>query len=199
MCAGSTESWYVPFEVAKFLKERGYKADYMGGKEQAYDSQGNFIRVMSVKEAYNEEDLYPCIAWQDAFRWLRERWGIYAYVKRDTYHHKFRYVLERDHPQGETISRTYDTIDDARVALFLEVRDNRIKRILEDPKFFRYTYFSPEEEAEGKALQEERQKRWMINHLKKNPQDREDYFKSHPEHEEEYMREINEEEKEDNI
>jgi transposase len=101
-------------------------------------------------------------------------------------------VFERDHPLGETISRTYDIIDDARVALFREVRDERIKRILEDPSFYRYTYFSPEEEAEGKALQEERDKRWIINHLKNNTIDREEYFKKHPEHEEEYMKEINE-------
>lgn len=185
----TTESYYVSFETAKILKKRGYVPDY-AGRDNAYDQDGNFINprfnsYFSSETKPKSEDLYPCPSWQDAFRFLRERWGVYAYVERDTYHHMFRFVSERDTPRGEHISMCYDTIDMARNALFKHLDEEIVPRIYRDPSFYKYTPFSKEEEEEIKRVQEETHRNWILKNLRKaSPENIEEFIKEHPENEE---------------
>ena len=48
------------------------------------------------------------------------------YVERDTYHHMFRFVYEKDKPRGKFTSSVYDDFEQAAVAGIEYVLDNLI-------------------------------------------------------------------------
>lgn len=147
MSAGSTESFYVPFEVSKILKKRGYQADYQG-IDKAYYEDGLYVDTGKEEINLDSESIFPMAPWELAFRFLRERYGIYAYIKRDTYWKKWRYVFEHDKPRGESISAVYDTVDDARVGLFKRIDEEELPKMFENPDHYDYTYPISEEEKE---------------------------------------------------
>lgn len=154
MSAGSTESFYVPFEVSKILKKRGYQADYQG-IDKAYYEDGLYVDTDKEEINLDSESIFPMAPWELAFRFLRERYGIYAYTKRDTYWKKWRYVFEHDTPRGESISAIYDTIDEARVGLFKRIDEEEIPKMFSNPSYYDYTIPLTEEEIEeGKKWHE---------------------------------------------
>lgn len=155
MAAGSTESFYVPIEISKILKKRHYNPDYEG-RDIPVMSDGTVFTPFIVKFKDLVDEVFPMVSWQDAFRFLRERYGIYAYIKRDTYWQKWRFVFERDSPRGEHISAVYDTIDEARVALFKRIDEEEIPRIFEDPNYYKYSFtVSAEEKEEAKKWRDD--------------------------------------------
>lgn len=119
---------FVTLEIAKKLKEKGYT----GG------TNGKYIEKVPGSEREEWDDVavmyvtvtdvisYPKAHIYDAMKWLREEKGIYMYVKRDTYHFKFRFVFERDKPRGETTSGIYETYEQAVLAGIEYILDNLI-------------------------------------------------------------------------
>ena len=161
MAVGSTERFYVPIEVSKILKKRGYTPDYDGMHDIPVIEDGISIEdgVVIYKSDPRfkelEDILLPMVPWQEAFRFIRERFGIYAYIKRDTYWHKYRYAFERDQPRGGTTSAVYDTIDEARVALFKRIDEEEIPKMFENPSYYDLHFDLTEEDIEeGKKWRE---------------------------------------------
>lgn len=111
---------FVDFEIAKKLKLKGFNepcwnainsfgCTYRNGWLEYLYEQGNELFVQNdLKEG---DYLLPTIS--QVLKWFRKNKSIYMYVKRDTYHLKFRYVFEKDKPRGETISEIYESYEEA--------------------------------------------------------------------------------------
>jgi len=170
MSASSTESFYVPIEVSKILKKRHYTPDY-DGRDIPITPDGTIIYPSSSQFKELESMLLPMVSWQDAFRFIRERYGIYAYVKRDTYWKKWMWAFEREVPRGESVSAVFDTIDEARSGLFKRIDEEEIPKMFENPEWYGYTFdLTDEEKEEGK--------RWRDHINKIHQKRREEFFKS---------------------
>ena len=150
MSAASTEKFYVPVEVSKILKKRNYIPDYDGRHDIPVTEDGVVIYKTDAQFKELESSLLPMVPWQEAFRFLRERYKIHAYIKRDTYWQKWRFAFERDHPRGETTSAVYDTIDEARVALFQMIDQEELPKMFSRPDYYEYNFeLTENEKLEG--------------------------------------------------
>jgi hypothetical protein len=71
---------FIPYQQALELKELGFDEICMGG----YDLEDNSLYIGYVSNdgiQYNPEYYTPSPLYQQAFRWFREKYQLYAWVK----------------------------------------------------------------------------------------------------------------------
>lgn len=122
---------FVNFALAKKLKAKGFREMCLGyyrtdssfeerdclylnrATQRGITYKGFLVSYNSRKEGEPFSDVIDAPTVSQVFAWFRKSHGIYAYVKRDTYHKEFRYVYDKDSPRRETVSRIYPSYDEA--------------------------------------------------------------------------------------
>lgn len=109
---------FVTFEIAKKLKDLGFNEPFFFFYRE--DDKEKYVHHASISKPLiycdkidNEVIIAPAIS--QVLKWLREKHKIYMYVKRDTYHFKFRFVYEKDKPKVEFTSSVYDGFEQASI------------------------------------------------------------------------------------
>jgi hypothetical protein len=114
---------FMPYEQALALKELGFDEEqYLGWYESFYSSGTPHLQTEWLEEYLDFDILVPAPLYQQAFRWFREKYGLFydilQYIDKD-----WKYTTYSDNVDDFLQSGFYNTYEEAELACLKELID----------------------------------------------------------------------------
>ena len=130
---------FVTFDIAKKLKEKGFKlaciGHYEGDRFEYNTYDGYDINISYIARSYNDDDRFveytdvPVIC--QVLKWLREEKGLYVDISlyKKGYHtlvYETKFPDDKDYADSWRVNNTYNTYEEAAIAGIEYVINNLI-------------------------------------------------------------------------
>lgn len=129
-------NWLITKDIAKKLKEIGYKEEclflFMSKDEKigfTTEKQGHHHFIYGVDKNICDDNsiFYPAVTWTEVLEWFRER-GFYSYIKKKSFPERYIYYIEyglttysKENLRDELLPKTYEEAREEMVHKLIEL------------------------------------------------------------------------------